>query len=101
MKELMKNRDQRGRDIQQEIRQVLLRHWDPIGVQDIPEAQDEYDDYVGGVYRLLANGSADDVIANHLDLVERLTMGLAARDRSRLVSVVRRLRDIDLAPGRD
>jgi hypothetical protein len=39
-----------ARKIQESIRLVLLRDWDPIGVQDVPEAQDEYDSYVGGVY---------------------------------------------------
>ncbi len=39
----------KGRAIQESIRQVLLREWDPIGVRDVAEAQDEYDGYVGGV----------------------------------------------------
>ena len=25
------------------IREILLRDWDPVGVADVPEAQDEYD----------------------------------------------------------
>jgi hypothetical protein len=42
----------RAKAIQESIREILLRDWDPIGVNDVPEAQDEYDSYVGGVYRL-------------------------------------------------
>lgn len=30
--------------------------WDPIGVKDEPNAQDEYDSYLGGVYELLVSG---------------------------------------------
>ena len=30
--------------------------WDPIGVKDEPNAQDEYDGYLGGVYELLVSG---------------------------------------------
>jgi hypothetical protein len=32
---------------------ALLKEWDPIGVGQIPEAQDEYDSYVPDVYKLL------------------------------------------------
>jgi hypothetical protein len=95
----MKDREHRAREIQEGIRQVLLRYWDPIGIQEVPEAQDEYDSYVGGVYRLLAGGSPDDVIVNHLDLIERETMGLSPRDKSELVPVVQRLRAVDVTFG--
>ena len=37
-----------------EIQKILLREWDPIGIQDIPEAQDEYDSYIPFIY----NGSS-------------------------------------------
>jgi len=39
--------------IQDEIRQVLVSVWDPIGIKDEPRAQGEYDSYVGGVFNLL------------------------------------------------
>ena len=35
------------------IRQILLRHWDPVGVVDVPEAQDEYDGYISKIYGTL------------------------------------------------
>ena len=35
------------------IHRILLRDWDPIGVADIVEAQDEYDSYVGKIYGML------------------------------------------------
>lgn len=34
------------KDLQREIRAVLLRDWDPIGVGDVPAAADEYDTQV-------------------------------------------------------
>lgn len=42
----------RGRiqEIQRQIREILMRDWDPIGVHGIPEAADEYDMYIGGIY---------------------------------------------------
>jgi hypothetical protein len=30
-----------------------MHQWDPIGVSDIPEADDEYDSYVPAIYKLL------------------------------------------------
>src|SRR5262249_3371917 len=43
----------RARSAHAAIRDVLLHQWDPIGVGDIPEAQDEYDLYVSQIYGLL------------------------------------------------
>jgi|SRR5580692_7192829 hypothetical protein len=53
-----------SREIRSQIRRVLWEEWDPIGVNDTPETADEYDLYIGGVYRLLAQGaSGADLIA--------------------------------------
>jgi hypothetical protein len=48
-----------SRENRAEVRKLLLREWDPIGVQDVPEAQDEYDAYVCGVYIMLMDDRAD------------------------------------------
>jgi hypothetical protein len=53
-----------------DIRAVLLSSWDPIGIRDEPEAQDEYDDYVPAVLGLLSEGVEVDVIAEHLTRIE-------------------------------
>jgi hypothetical protein len=45
--------------INEEIRQILVKEWDPIGIKDEPRAQDEYDNYVGGVFNLLATDRSD------------------------------------------
>jgi hypothetical protein len=55
-----------SRRIRNDIRQVLLQVWDPIGIQDEPNAQDEYDLYVDGIYGLLLRGATDKEITNHL-----------------------------------
>ena len=91
----MDPRDKRAREIQDSIREVLLRDWDPIHVQDIPEAQDEYDGYVGGVYRLLADGASEFMIATHLASVEREAMGFSTSAEA-LLPVARCLRQIDV-----
>ena len=88
---IMSDRNQRAREIQESIRQVLLRDWDPIGVSEVPEAQDEYDSYVGGVYRLLASRASEDEIIEHLYRIESDTMGMPAADREGLKAMARKL----------
>jgi hypothetical protein len=86
--------EQRGRRataIQESIAQILLRDWDPIGVSDIPEAQDEYDSYVGGVYRLLASQCSADNVIDYLANIESQTMGLSPVAREKLRPVATRL----------
>ena len=80
----MTSREKRAQDIQDRIRQVLLHDWDPIGVADIAEAQDEYDDYIGGVYRLLAQGADAQAVAAHLAQIEGERMGLPSSTPARL-----------------
>ena len=48
-------KDYRGRArlLHQAIRRALLIEWDPIGVGQMPEAQDEYDSYVPQIYKML------------------------------------------------
>ena len=65
-----------AQEIQDAIRQILLQDWDPIGVRDAPTAQDEYDGYVGGIYRLLASAASPEAVAKHLGAIETEQMGL-------------------------
>jgi hypothetical protein len=81
----------KGRDMQRAIGDILLRNWDPIGIADVAEAHDEYDAYVGGVYRLLASGASPKQIAEHLARVETSTLGFADTDPKTLVPVGKKL----------
>lgn len=54
-----------------------MREWDPIGVSDVPEAADEYDDYVAKVYVMLMDERAGreaiaaylfDIAVNHMGI---------------------------------
>jgi hypothetical protein len=75
---------------------VLLRDWDPIGVQDEPAAQDEYDSYIGGVYHLLVSGATEQQLADHLWRIEKDTIGLPALNSAELLPVARKLRALDV-----
>ena len=82
-----------------EIRNVLLREWDPIGVIDIPEAQDEYDSYIGGVYGLLASRASAAQVAEHLRKIEFEQMGLGRATVELLLPVAEKLVALDVTPG--
>ncbi len=59
------------------IRKALLDEWDPIGVREISEAQDEYDHYVPAIYRLLVTRRPDCELIDYLWWLETEHMGLS------------------------
>jgi hypothetical protein len=86
----------RAKEIQQAIRNTLMRHWDPIGVAATPEAQGEYDSYIGPVYRLLVSGASDAELVKYLCQIETGTLGLGEPAKAdHLDQVVTELRKID------
>ena len=70
-----------------ELRELLFREWDPIGMGDLAEdSEDEYEAYAGQLVRRLRAGSSEDEIAALLESF-RLDMGLEpATDDSRAVA---------------
>ena len=84
-------RRERAREVQAAIADVLLREWDPIGVSDEPACRDEYDFYVGGVYRVLASGASPEKVAEHLWSLEKEEMGLRRPGPEALLHVAEKL----------
>ena len=80
----------RARHYHAAIRIVLLTEWDPIGVSHIPEAQDEYDSYVGEVHRLLITHVDRHGLFLRLWQIETEHMGLSG-NRQRTEAVADRL----------
>lgn len=75
----MDERDARARETQDAIRDVLIKYWDPLAIQSDPEwPRDEYDPYIGRVYRLLASGSTEDQVIAYLAAID--PTGEAPRD---------------------
>jgi hypothetical protein len=58
------------------VKALLWEEWDPIGVNDMPEAHGEYDTYAEQVYVMLARGADAEEIARHLIWVVIEYMGL-------------------------
>ena len=65
-----------SRAIRRQIRRVLMEVWDPIGVNGIPEAADEYDSYIGDFYELLVTRRPRQEIIDRLAYLEGDHMGL-------------------------
>jgi hypothetical protein len=85
----------RVREIQTAIARVLRDEWNPIGVSGLPA--DEYDSYVRGVYRLLANGADAHRVAAHLAQLEYVSMGLPERQIADLLAVANKLLDVQIS----
>ena len=84
-----------SRRIRVEIRRVLLQRWDPIGIGDEPNAQNEYDGYLGGIYELLVGGASDKQISDYLARIVEERMGLHPQSKTS-EKTIRALRAIPL-----
>jgi hypothetical protein len=59
--------------------QVILRRWDPIGVQPGEVApDDEYDSYAPHIVSLVVQGCSVALLARHLERLRTETIGLEA-----------------------
>jgi hypothetical protein len=54
----------------EKIRKILLKDWDPIGIEDCVDAQDEYDSYIPEIYNLVIGGEEDKFL-NYMSYVEK------------------------------
>lgn len=88
---------ERVKQIQVAVRRILLEEWDPIGVRGFPQAADEYDLYIDGVYRLLASGASPKAVAEHLCTIERERMGFSEADPGRRLPVATNLCRLDVS----
>jgi hypothetical protein len=57
------------------VSEILWTDWDPIRINEFGP-RDEYESYVLGVVGLALNGHDADAIAERLDRIERVNMGL-------------------------
>ena len=78
-----------------EIQRILLQEWDPIGVDGIPEAADEYDRYAFQLYVMLQSPTPPSIheIEAYLGQVQTEWIGLdltAARNH-RVACMIARL----------
>ena len=74
-----------------EVREILLREWDPIGVGRKPECHNEYDRYARTICLYLEKGADEYRLASYLAQVRTVTMGMSFVDSERDRAVARRL----------
>jgi hypothetical protein len=86
----MGERREHFRRYREAIRNILLRDWDPIGVADEPDAQDEYDNYIPQIQGMLILNEPEPRLVDYLWHVETESMSLIG-DRKRTESVAIRL----------
>src|SRR5262249_44928575 len=76
-----------SRENRARVRRILVHDWDPIGIQDVPEASDEYDRYADKAHVMLMDDRATaDMIAAYLYEIAAEHMGLGHNQRLAEVS---------------
>jgi len=79
------------------IRVVLMKHWDPLGVSEVPEAAFDYDFYIDPISELLRSGATEKELVEYLYSTETKEMGLMRFGmRGRCKKAVAKLREIEL-----
>jgi hypothetical protein len=77
-------------DLLTAVKAVLLKEWDPIGINDVPTVRDEYDSYAPEITRALQGRATAKVLATRLLQLETEVMGLKG-DPERAERVARAL----------
>ena len=91
----MDYRERRAREIQDRIGRILHEDWDPLGLRGEAPA-DEYDSYIGGVYRLLASGASCEQVAEYLAELVRGPLGYPEATAASEMTTARKLCDLDV-----
>lgn len=79
----MGNKNQNIARVYKEIQSIFLQIWDPIGIGDCKDAQDEYDSYIGQIYALLLKNPDTKSVDDLLSSIEIDRMGLSSRNPRR------------------
>lgn len=90
------DRKQQAKHIQEQIRSILLHDWDPLGVAENPNLADEYDSYIGGIYRLLYGHASIEEVAHHLHEIVIGSIGLSSDRAENHLDVARKLCALDM-----
>jgi hypothetical protein len=91
-----RSKKSRAIGIQDSIREVLMRNWDPIGVSEVPEALDEYDAYISPVYRILVGTRSTDDLVECLRRIEREEIGIRPSDPEAYRKIAEKLLDLEV-----
>lgn len=71
------------------IETVLMKYWDPIGVNNEPRAHDEYDIYAKTLFNLIREGASAQMLSDKLIEIERNMLGLPGNlERANAVAIM-------------
>lgn len=84
----------RGFEIQESIRQILVKDWDPIGICCDPNVADEYDAYIAPIYRILVGTRSESDLIECLQQIERNEIGVGPAEAERLRPVAEKLLEL-------
>jgi hypothetical protein len=62
------------------VDELLWSDWDPIGINQNPEARNEYYGYLPEIFKLAMQGASESEISKQLLNFERSSMGLSGND---------------------
>ncbi|MEQ1538695.1 MAG: hypothetical protein ABL928_07195 [Sphingorhabdus sp.] len=60
----------------EQLKTLLWKEWDPIGVNDMEDAKDEYDSYAFQIFVMLNEGRAEEDVMSYLNWLETDHIGL-------------------------
>ena len=87
----------RALKVQDSIRQVLLRDWDPVGICCDPTLNEEYDAYIAPVYRILVTTRSEDELIECLRRLEQDEIGVGPTEPKLLLPVAKKLLELNIA----
>ncbi|MCE3279336.1 MAG: hypothetical protein K0S44_1527 [Bacteroidetes bacterium] len=64
------------KELYKNIDDILWKEWDPLGINDIEEADDEYKGYTPQIFSLKVQGSDSEIIAKKLFEIATNEMGV-------------------------
>ena len=70
-----------NKEIWNKIDEILWKYWDPIGVNDDFDARDEYQSYIGSLYKLILTKANEEKLKNYLRIIEKEEIEIETPDK--------------------
>tara|TARA_R100000789_G_scaffold27627_1_gene30652 strand:- start:230 stop:562 length:333 start_codon:yes stop_codon:yes gene_type:complete len=76
--------------------EVLHYLWDPIGVSDVPEARDEYHEYLPQIFMMIKGNKSEEEISSYMYKVQAEEIGIISNKNkiSQVVKILIRWKEV-------
>ena len=88
----------RAAEIQNAIREILLRERDPLGVGENPNLADEYDSFIPPIYRILAGARSQEQLVEFLVTAARELAAQQDGQNTNLSKLAQQLLALNVCP---